>query len=65
MPDMQRGMIEVLTATAACVGTLGSVLAAWGVSRVNTTVDRFIGRVQALETAHHSHVDMPGLHGAR
>ncbi len=44
-------MLEYLTAAAAFVGALGSLVAAVGVLVVNAKVDRFIGRVEALETS--------------
>ena len=56
-------MLEVLTAVAAFVGALGSLVAAVGVLLVNAKVDRFIGRVQALEAGHNAHVNAAGLHG--
>ena len=56
-------MLDVLTAVAAFVGALGSLVAAVGVLLVNAKVDRFIGRVQALEAGHNAHVTAAGLHG--
>ena len=44
---------------------LGSLVASVGVLVVNAKVDRFIGRVESLENAHNTHVNMPGLHGIR
>ena len=57
-------MIEVLTAVAACLGAVGSVVAAVGVFLVNAKFDRLKGRVDTLETAHNAHVNSPGLHAA-
>lgn len=56
-------MLDVLTAVAAFVGALGSLVAAVGVFMVNAKVDRFIGRVQAREDGHKAHVNTAGLHG--
>lgn len=38
-------MLESLTAAAALLGAIGSLVAAIGVFMVNAKVDRFIGRV--------------------
>ena len=57
--------MELLTAIAASIGALGSLVASVGVLVVNAKVDRFIGRVESLENAHNTHVNMPGLHGIR
>ena len=56
-------MLDFLTATAAVLGAIGSLAAAVGVFMVNAKVDRFIGRVEALEASHDAHVHAAGLHG--
>ena len=56
-------MLESLTAAAALLGAIGSLVAAIGVFMVNAKVDRFIGRVEALEASHNAHVHAAGLHG--
>ena len=56
-------MIEMAAHIAAIGGSIATVFVAVGVFRLNAKMDRFIGRVEALETAHNTHVNMPGLPG--
>ena len=58
-------MLEYLTAVAAVLAALGALWNAIEIRGLSRTVDRFAGRVEALETAHHAHVNTPGLHGVR
>ena len=55
-------MLEVFTAGAAFVGALTGLLNSYGLFRLNAKMDRFTGRVEAVENAHNAHVNAPGLH---
>ena len=50
--------MELLTAIAAVLGAVGSLVAAVGVLIVNGKLDKLIGRVDVLEASHNA----PGLH---
>lgn len=56
------GFMEILTAVAAVLGAVGSLVAAVGVLIVNGKLDKLIGRVEVLEASHNAHVNAPGLH---
>ena len=56
-------MVEMSAHIASIGGSIATVFVAVGVFRLNAKMDRFIGGVEALETAHNTHVNMPGLHG--
>ena len=55
--------MEFLTAVAAVLGAVGSLVAAVGVLIVNGKLDKLIGRVDGLEASHNAPVNAPGLHG--
>ena len=58
-------MLEYLTAAAALIAAFGSLWNTIEIRALRSQVDRFSGRVEAVETAHSAHVNTPGLHGAR
>lgn len=56
MMDNANTLLDYLTA-------LGVVVTALGMWRMNAKLDRFTGRVEAIETAQNAHVNAPGMHG--
>ena len=49
MPEVLQAAVDLVTAA--------------GVVYLAVRMERFIGRVEAVEAAHNAHVNAPGLHG--